>query len=165
MPSVMTKSSDASRGKALRKHIVISYLLGACLLCSACSSTPFSTAREINEECQLEMAAARTAAQLRDEGKPRERLAEMLPPLQADSSRLLWQMHVILEESYTYPQLNAVTYATYRFEHCMRELQNKPAPKHMQEIYTALLNCQNQHGASASASGTQCIVAAFPQTR
>ena len=159
----MTRASDALRWKDLRKHIAISNLLGACLLCSACSSTPFSTAREINEECRLEMAAARTAVELRDEGKPRARLAEMLPPLQADSSRLLWQMHVILEESYAYPQLNAVTYATYRFEHCMRELQNKPVPKHMREIYAALLNCQNRHGEKASATSTQCIVAAFPQ--
>ena len=138
-------------------------LPGACLLFAACARAPFSTAQEINEECRLEMEAARTAVQLREQGKPQVQLAAMLPVLQADSSRLLWQMHVILEESFAYPEFNTVTYSTYRFQHCMLDLQHKPVPRHMREVRAGLLACQAEHGDKASVAGTQCIIAAFPQ--
>lgn len=122
---------------------------------------PFTTANQINEECTLEMEAARTAVLLRNDGMSRDDLSRTLPPLNKDSSRLLVFMHEILGEVYKYKDLNEVIYPTYRFELCSRQLTNKPYPYTITQIYPALLACQSRFGKNASTDATKCVLSGF----
>lgn len=132
------------------------------LLISSCAAKqPFSNAKEINEQCMLEMEAARTAIRLRDKGKSRQDLAQSLPQLNKDSSRLLVFMHEILNEVFHYRQLNEVIYPTYRFELCSRQLTHKDYPYNIQKVYPDLLECQEKFGKKASSEGTHCIITSF----
>ena len=143
---------------------IISYLvpLSSLLLFSACATKdPNSSAREINQECIIEMEAARTAIHLRDKGKTQQEMAATLPPLEKNSSRLLVQLHQIIEESYRYPQLNEVIYPTYRFELCVRQLTNKPYPRDIKTAFTNLMDCQQKYGMNASTKATRCVSAVF----
>lgn len=129
---------------------------------SACSNKkPFSTAREINQECMLEMQTAVTAIRLRDRGKSKQQLAKALPPLHKNSSRLLVYMHEILDETFQYQDLNEIIYPTYRFELCTRQLTNKSHPYNITKVYPALISCQQKFGQQASPEGTACIVESF----
>jgi len=122
---------------------------------------PFTTANQINEECTLEMEAARTAVLLRNDGMSRENLSRTLPPLNNNSSRLLFFMHEIVEEVYKYKELNEVIYPTYRFELCSRQLTNKSYPYTITQIYPTLLACQNKFGKKASIDATNCVLSGF----
>jgi len=131
---------------------------------NACASKEsFHTAEAINEECHAEMQAARTAIRLRDKGKPKSLLLEPLPQITADSSRLLVKLHAIVYEAYQYPALNEMIYPTYRFELCLRELQQQSYPVSLQVVAAGLLNCQMQYGLQSSASSTQCVSDAIDQ--
>jgi hypothetical protein len=134
-----------------------------CLfIVSACATKkPYPSAKEINEECILEMEAARTAIRLRDKGKSQQEMAATLPPLNKDSTRLLVYLHQIVDESYRYPKLNEVIYPTYRFELCIRRLTNKPYPDDIERVYANLMECQQQYGNKASNTATRCVTAAF----
>jgi len=141
------------------------YIASALLLLiwlSACSSTEhFTNAKEINEECRIEMQAALTAIHLRDEGKPKATLLKPLPAIDDHSSRLLINMYAIADETYRYPDLNDVIYPTYRFTICQRALQQKPYPLTFAMIEPALLDCQQQYGRASSAQSTQCVTDAI----
>jgi hypothetical protein len=140
-------------------------LLGNLLFFAACATKdPYNSAREINEECIVEMEAARTAIHLRDKGKTQQEMAATLPPLNKSSSRLLVQLHQIIEESYRYPALNEVIYPTYRFELCVRQLTNKPYPADIKMAFPTLMGCQQQYGRHASTAATQCVTSALDQT-
>jgi hypothetical protein len=133
-------------------------LLTLFVLLSACASKEhFSTAKEINEECQVEMQAALTAVRLRNEGKPKSVLLAPLPAITEQSSRLLVNLHTIVDETYQYPALNEMIYPTYRFDLCLRALQQKPYPVSLAAVEPALLNCQRQFGLESSAQSTQCV--------
>ena len=140
-------------------------LLGSLLFFAACATKdPNSSAKEINQECIIEMEAARTAIHLRDKGKTQQEMAATLPPLDKNSSRLLVQLHQIIEESYRYPGLNEVIYPTYRFELCVRQLTNKPYPRDIKTAFTSLMDCQQRYGMNASTAATQCVTSALDQT-
>jgi len=142
------------------------WLLAFVMLMSSCAAErPFNTARQINEECILEMETARTAIRLRERGKQKHELAQNLPPLDSHSNRLLYNIHVILDEVYQYDKLNEVIYSTYRFELCSRQLNNKTYPYNISIIYPALLTCQQEFAAEATPEATQCIVASFAVNR
>lgn len=134
------------------------FLVGACA-----TKQPYSTAAEINEECIIEMEAARTAIQLRDKGKTRDYMASTLPPLDKNSSRLLVQLHQIVDESFHYSELNEVIYPTYRFEMCVRQLTGKTYPRSIQNVHSKLMACQQQYGKQASTAATQCVTGAIDQ--
>ncbi len=132
------------------------------VLLSGCASKErFTTAKEINEACQVEMQAALTAVRLRNEGKPKSALLAPLPAITEHSSRLLVNLHVIVDETYQYPALNEMIYPTYRFDLCLRALQQKPYPVSLAPVEPALLNCQRQFGLESSAQSTQCVSAAI----
>lgn len=127
-------------------------LLGACA-----SKESFNSAREINEECQIEMQAARTAVRLRDQGKPKSVLQQQLPPVNSESSRLLINLHDIVTETFQYTSLNEVIYPTYRFELCLRQLQNKAYPASLAAVEQPLLACQQQYALQSSRQSTECV--------
>ena len=130
------------------------------LLGSACATRDVpKIAKQINEECGFEMQAARTAIRLRDQGKPKSFLTKGLAPIEKDSSRLLIKMHEISEQVYAYQELNEVVYATYHFELCQRELQNKARPASLQSVLPELLKCQQTFGLQSSVESTNCILA------
>jgi hypothetical protein len=145
----------------LIKH---SLLLTTISLLGACASEErFNTARAINEECQVEMQAARTAVQLRDKGKTKADMQKQLPPIEPGSSRLLKSLYEIVTETYQFSSLNEVVYPTYRFELCMRQLQDKPYPASLAVIEQPLLNCQAQYALQRSEQSTACILQAMDQ--
>jgi hypothetical protein len=147
----------------LTKH---SLLLASITLFGACASEEsFHTAREINEECHMEMQAARTAVRLRDKGKPKSTLQSQLPPIKPESSRLLINLHDIVTETFQYTTFNEVVYPTYRFELCLRQLQNKPYPISLAVIEQPLLHCQQQYGLQSSKQSTECIQHAMDHLR
>ena len=141
--------------RAKTKH---SILLATIALLGACAGQErFNSAREINEECQIEMQAARTAVRLRDQGKPKSLLQDQLPPIKEDSTRLLINLHAIVTETFHYSMLNQVVYPTYRYELCLRQLQNKPYPNALADIEQPLLHCQHQFALQSSKQSTECI--------
>ena len=145
----------------LTKH---SLLLATIALLGACANQErFNNAKEINEECHMEMQAARTAVRLRDQGKSKSLLQDQLPPIKTDSSRLLINLHAIVTETFYYSTLNEVIYPTYRFELCLRQLQNKPYPTSLAVIEQPLLNCQQQYALQSSKQSTECIQHAIDQ--
>ena len=144
--------------------IKLSLLLTTITLLGACANQEhFNSAREINEECHMEMQAARTAVRLRDQSKPKSLLQDQLPPIKPDSSRLLINLHAIVAETYQYNTLNEVIYPTYRYELCLRQLQNKPYPKSLAVIEQPLSNCQQQFALQSSKQSTECIQHAMDQ--
>ena len=147
--------------RAKTKH---SILLTTIALLGACANQErFNSAREINEECHMEMQAARTAVRLRDQGKPKSLLQDQLPPIKAGSSRLLINLHTIVTETFHYSTLNEVVYPTYRFELCLRQLQNKPYPISLAVLEQPLLNCQQQFAMQSSKQSTECVQQAMDQ--
>lgn len=145
----------------LTKH---SLLLVSISLLGACASKErFNTAKAINEECQVEMQAARTAVRLRDKGKAKADMQAQLPPIEPDSSRLLINLYEIVTETYQFNSLNEVVYPTYRFELCMRQLQGKAYPASLAVIEQPLLNCQAQYALQSSKQSTACILQAMDQ--
>lgn len=137
-------------------------VLGLCVSLIACTTPEqFHTASAINEECSLEMQSARTAVRLRDKGKPEAWLKDQLVPLSEKSSRLLINMHDIVDEAFSNKDLNETTYSTYRFELCMRQLQARPYPTSISAIKPDLLACQSEYGDKSSAGSTQCIIDAI----
>ena len=119
------------------------------------------SANDINEACGLEMQAARTAIRLREKNKPKTQLKQQLAPLTADSSRLLFNMHQILDEVYAHPQLNAVIYPVYRFQLCTQQLQNKLLAHNIDRNLTGLLACRAQYNTTSSNESTQCVLDTF----
>lgn len=140
----------------------ITALIIIVMTITGCAKRPDSNSKAINEACTLEMEAARTAVILRDNGKSKTDMLHTMPPVTQDSTRLLLQMHAIVEEAYSFTQLNEVIYATYRFAYCARQLQYLPVPQHLQEIYPDLLACQQQYDKQATKPATQCVFDAFP---
>ena len=134
------------------------FLLLIALLTACASNESFDTAKEINEECYLEMQAAHTAVRLRDKGNPQAILQDSLPPITPKSSRLLRNLHDIVTEIFQYKTLNEVIYPTYRFELCSRQLQNKPYPASLAMLEKPLLNCQQQYGMDSSKQSTECVI-------
>ena len=128
-----------------------------------CAKRSDTDTQAINEACTLEMEAARTAVLLRNKGKSKADLVQTLPPVAESSTRLLQQLHAIVEEVYTFPELNEVIYATYRFQYCVRQLQHRFVPHNLQPIYNELLACQQQYGNQASKESTVCVLNSFPQ--
>lgn len=137
-------------------------LLTIVVCLGACASQSSPSARAINKQCTLEMETARTAIHLRDKGRDKDSMMQTLPPLKSDSTRLLQQMHVIVQETFAFPSLNDVVYPTYRFEYCVRQMQHKPVPTNLQAVAAQLLACQAQFGSQPSKPATECILASFP---
>ncbi len=134
------------------------------LLLSACTiGERFNTPAAINEECSLEMQSARTAVRLRDKGKPYDWLKNQLVPLSEHSSRLLMNMHEILDEVFKHTELDETIYPTYRFELCMRQLQKKPYPISLAAIKPGLSVCKKTYGNKSSANSTQCVIEAIDE--
>ena len=144
----------------IRPSLVLA-LISALYACA--SKERFNTANAINEECRLELEAARTAVRLRDQGKTQASLAEKLPAIQANSSRLLLTLHEIVTETYQYSALNEVIYPTYRFELCLRQLLHKPYPKSLASAEPGLLVCQRRYGTQSSQQSTECVQHAMDQ--
>ena len=113
------------------------------------------------EECELEMTAAASATRLRNQGKPRQELAAALSPIKTDSSRLLIQLHAILNEVYTYQDLDDVIYSLYRLERCQREKNEKPVPDSISVVHEQLLNCQEDYNNDQYYDEKLCVRAAF----
>lgn len=134
----------------------------AALTLSACAHYTQNSLHAIQEQCRLEMAAARTAVQLRDQGKTKQAMLQSLPPLHAESTRLLRQLYQIVDETYAYPDLNDVVYAMYRFEHCARQLQNQPLPEQLGKVMPQLQACQAHFGRDVSKQAVTCVRAVFP---
>jgi len=127
---------------------------------SACAHEP--STRAIRSQCRLEMEAARTAVQMREQGKTKQEMLQTLPPLHPDSTRLLRRMYQSIDDTYAYPALNDTVYGVYRFEFCVRQLQHKPIPKQFQEVSVQLLNCQKQSNRNAASQIVACVRNTFP---
>ena len=138
--------------------LILVSLLGACA-----SKERFNTPQKINEECNMEMQAARTAVRLREKGKPETFMQETLPPIKPESSRLLHNLYDIVNETYQHTALNEVVYPTYRFELCMRQLQNKPYPTSLAVIEPSLIECQQQFRMESTKQSTECILQAIDE--
>jgi hypothetical protein len=143
----------------MTKHLLC--CLAFCGL-AACASDSAHDPQAIHAECRLEMNAARTAVHLRDQGKTRQAMLNTLPPLDNDSSRLLRQMHAIVDESYRFPKLNDVVFAIYRYETCARQLQHQSSPA-LGSIYEKLLDCQARFGRQASHAAVACVRDSYPE--
>ncbi len=137
----------------MKTNLLLVIVAGMSL--SACAHEP--STRAIRSQCRLEMEAARTAVQLREQGKTKQDMLQTLPPLYPDSTRLLRQMYQNIDDTYTYPKLNDTVYGIYRFEYCVRQLQHKPVPKQIQEVSSQLLVCQTQFDQQASKQIVKCI--------
>lgn len=142
--------------------VKLSLLVTLIGLLGACASTErFNTPQKINQACNMEMQAARTAVRLRDKGKSKSFLQDTLPPIKPESSRLLHNLHDIVSETYQHTTLNEVVYATYRFELCMRQLQHKLYPVSLAVVESPLMNCQQQFAMESSQQSTECIMQAI----
>lgn len=139
----------------------INYLFGflIVLLLSACAHRP--TTHAIKSQCRLEMQAARTAVQLRYQGKSKQAMLQTLPPLHPDSTRLLRQMYQNVDEVYAFPDLNDIVYGIYRFETCARQLQHQLVSPPLQEVASQLLACQKQYGRQVSKDAVSCVRSVF----
>lgn len=132
------------------------------LTLSACAHRPSNT-HAIQQQCRMEMEAARTAIHLRDEGKSKQDMLQTLPSLQPDSTRLLRQLYHIVDEIYADPDLNDIVYGIYRHEYCTRQLQYQSVPLRFENVMAQLQGCQAQYGRQVSQQAIACIRAAFPQ--
>lgn len=140
--------------------MTVKYLLVllTLLLATGCATDSASKkAKAINEECALEMQAARTAVRLQRAGKPASTLKSRLKPLGEGSSRLMVIMHEVVDEAYRFTDLNETTYAVYRFEICQRQLQKKNYPASITPQHEDLLACQEKFGNRSSAEHTRCV--------
>ena len=137
------------------------FVIAITSLLNACAYGP--TAHAIKSQCRLEMQAARTAVQLRDQGKSKQAMLQTLPPLHPDSTRLLRQMYQIVDEAYAFPALNDIVYGIYRFESCARQLQHRLAPPRLQQVAPQLLACQKQYGRQVSKAAVACVRGVFPK--
>lgn len=141
--------------------IKILLVIAASMTAGACAHDP--STRAIKAQCRLEMEAARTAVQLRVQGKSKQQMLQSLPPLHPDSTRLLRQMYQNVNDTYAFPELNDFVYGIYRFEYCVRQLQHRPVPQHLQEVSTQLLACQTQFAGHASSQVVACVRNTFPK--
>lgn len=126
-------------------------------LASCAAETKEIQSKTINEQCAIEMHAARTAIRLRDQKKPASQLRARLKPQTDSSSRLLNVMHEIVDEAYSFKQLNEITYAVYRFEICQRQLQKLTYPASLTPQIEELLICQSSYGTKSSEKHTRCV--------
>jgi hypothetical protein len=127
---------------------------------SACAHDPSN--RAIKTQCRLEMEAARTAVQLRKQGKTKRAILQSLPPLHADSTRLLHQMYQFVEDTYAFPDLGDGVYGIYRFEYCVRQLKHRGVPQQTQDVSPQLRACQAKYGSQVSRQAFSCVRAVFP---
>ena len=132
----------------------------AVLALGACAERQVATDHAIQQQCQLELEAARTAMQLRDSGKTKSALVQTLPPLTPSSTRLLKQMYHIVDEVYAYPDLNQIVYGTYRFEYCAHQLRHQPVLS-LQNSIVQLQACQAQFGMTVSKQAVDCVRTVF----
>jgi len=133
----------------------------ATMCLSACAHDP--TNQEIKSQCRLEMEAGRTAVQMREQGRTKQAMLQTLPPLHADSSRLLRSMYQSIDDTYTFPALNNTVYGIYRFEVCARQLLHQPAPPPLPDIAQQLVACQTKFGRQASPNIVRCVRATCQQ--
>ena len=135
--------------------------LFTCVLLGACAHQP--TSREIHSQCRVEMAAARTAVQMREQGKHKQDLLRLLPPLYPDSTQLLHTMYQIADETYAATKLNEVVYGIYRYELCSRELQHLGVPPYsFDAVSPGLLTCQSQYDKYDTKHLVACVRTLFP---
>lgn len=130
------------------------------ILLSGCAHHP--SARAIKSQCRLEMEAARTAVKMREQGKTKTAMLQSLPSLHPDSTRLLFEMHQIVDEAYAFPALNDIVYGIYRFETCARQLQHQLVSPPFQELAPHLLACQEQYRRQVSKAAVACVRGVFP---
>lgn len=126
---------------------------------AACATGP--TQHAIHAECRLEMDAARTAIQLRNKGKDKRTMLQTLPPLQHDSTRLLHQMYQVVDEAYTFTDLNDVIYGIYRYEYCARQLRHQRVPSKFETVYPQLRTCQAHFDRHATKQTVTCVRSVF----
>lgn len=138
------------------------FVIVAALTLGACAEHPQLSDHAIQQECRLELAAARTAIHMRDEGKTRQAMLASLPPLTPNSSRLLQQLYHIVDEVYAYASLNEVVYGSYRYDYCVRQLQHQPVPAQFQDSVPRLQACQAQFGLQISQTALACVRESFP---
>lgn len=137
------------------------FLLAAGLLAvGGCASGP--TRHEIRRECRLEMDAARTAIQLRNQGKDKMAMLRTLPPLHKNSTRLLHQMYQIVDETYDAPALNEIVFGIYRYELCARQLRRQPVPANISTVYPRLKSCQARFNKQVTKQAVHCVQTVFP---
>jgi hypothetical protein len=136
------------------------FVIVAALVLAACAERSQQTDHAIQEQCRLELEAARTALQLRDEGKTKQAMLQTLPPLTPTSTRLLQQLYQIVDEVYAYPDLNQIVYGTYRFEYCAHQQRHQPVPS-LQDSVAQLQVCQGQFGMSVSKQAVDCVRGVF----
>lgn len=128
----------------------------------ACAHQP--TAREIHSQCRVEMAAARTAVQMREQGKHQQDLLRVLPPLYPDSSHLLHTMYQVADETYAAGELNEIVYGIYRYELCLRELRHQAIPPAFDAVSSGLQTCQSRFDKYDTKQLVACVRALFPAT-
>lgn len=136
-------------------------ILSGLSLC-ACAHTPSDN--EIKSQCRLEMEAARTAVQLREQGKTKQAMLETLPPLHSDSTRLLRVMYQSINDTYDFPNLNENVYGAYRLVYCIRRARHKNLPNKLSEVSEKLMRCQNSFGKTINGDLISCIRGVFPDT-
>lgn len=134
--------------------------IAAGIAVSGCAHDP--SVRAVRTQCRLEMEAARTAVQLREQGKSKQAILQSLPPLHADSTRLLRQMYQFVDDTFAFPELNDSVYGIYRFEYCVRQLQHRAVPRQLQEVSRQLLACQTQLDNQTPANAVSCVRRSFP---
>lgn len=135
-------------------------VIAATLVLGACAEHSPTSNHDIQQQCRLELEAARTAIELRDAGKSRQAMMQTLPPLTPTSTRLLQQLYHIVDEVYAYPDLNQIIYGTYRFEYCAQQLRHQPVPS-LQDSVEQLQACQLQFGMTVSKQAVDCVHAVF----
>jgi hypothetical protein len=140
----------------------INFLIFFAVVLAACAKQTQHSERSIQQDCRLELEAARTAVQLRDEGKSKQAMMQSLPPLTPNSTRLLQQMYHIVYEVYAFPNLNEIVYGAYRYDYCAHQLRQQPVPAQIQDIMPKLLACQTQFGMAVSKQAVDCVRAVFP---
>lgn len=138
----------------MTKHVSVLCLV---LALNACAQGTEVDQKTIQRTCRLDLEAARTAMQLRNQGKSKAEMLQTLPPLTQSSNRLVQQLYHIVDEVYTYPTLNQVVYPTYRFEYCTRQLQHLPVPAQFRQIAPQLLDCQTKFGTTVSTQAVDCV--------
>ena len=109
----------------------------------------------------MEKEAARTAVRLRNKGIASSQLRDKLAPLDKNSSRLLLNMHQIVDETYRHKWLNETVYSQYRQELCLRQLQHRYYPLTIEAVLKSLQSCQAKESAAPNESLHQCISNTF----
>jgi len=119
--------------------------------------SPEEYSAHLTELCKPESSSAIYIANLRDKGFTKEQVASSLPQGNPDRLRLTHVVKENLDDLFTYPDVNIVTYYAFRGQSCVREKAEGRAIVLFSSIAKDAFRCQTELGLVDRVRLARCV--------